>query len=492
MPSRLRLCAMAFSLVLAAFGCQPAVRYSTAPIPANTRREPPPTQSKPASPDPPSRSKGLPPDLLWMEPSPNIMERPVPILFRTEADHPDEWNKLKGFWNVGELPGQQIPLDTAVAVVAGSPILAAGLTTTFPSSRAVIIKVPLGLDDPTPSIPPSNPPTLAKWELGKRLFFDPTLVSSRNRRGCVGCHQPAKGFTDPTILYPRNPPTLINSVYNKHQFWDGRVRDLEEVAPALEDQPALPDVRPDDRHAWPGMVERLRASPEYVAQFRRAFGTPPTQDALGKALATYMRTILVGNSLHDRAAQHMRKRGGKTIEAADYEQVLDEPAIKFLLSGLDDPRPKTDVAQQLFSGHTLFHGKEGCVQCHHGSNFTDNSFHNIGEGDSSATPQPGQETGRFAVLPPGLKDRRMIGAYKTPTLRALPRTKPYLHDGLRDELFEVIGVHVRPVRLSPYLDPAIYDRKLTEGEMRALTVFLRALDGEALPAEVAEPAKGPK
>ncbi len=492
MPSRLRLCAIGFSLVLGAFGCQPAVRYSTAPAPVSSKRESPPTAARPTPPDDSARPKGLPPDLLWMEPTPGAIERPVPILFHTEADHPDEWKKLKGFWNLVEVPGQKIPVDTAVAVVAGSPILAAGLSTTLPSSRAVVIKVPLGLDDPTPFIPPSNPPTLAKWELGRRLFFDPTFVSSRNRRGCVGCHQPGKGFSDPTILYPRNPPTLINSVYNQFQFWDGRVRDLEEVTPALEDQPVNPDVRPDDRHAWPGMVERLRGNPEYVAQFRRAFGTPPTQDALGKALATYLRTILVGNSLHDRAAQHMRQRGGKTLDAADYEQVLDESTIKFLLAGLDDPRPKAEVAQQLVTGHTLFHGKAGCVQCHRGSNFTDGSFHNIGEGDSSATPQPGQETGRFAFLPPGLKDRRMIGAYKTPTLRALPRTKPYLHDGLRDELFEVIGVHVRPVRLGPYLDPAIYDRKLNEGELRALTVFLRALDGEAVPPEVAEAAKGLK
>jgi cytochrome c peroxidase len=353
--------------------------------------------------------------------------------------------------------------------------------------------VPLGLDDPTAYIPPSNPLTLQKWELGKRLFFDEDRVLPANAQGkkmsCASCHNPATGFTDKRIP-DRNPATLINSVYNAHQFWDGRAIALEEVVQrSLEDER---DTGADGfkRHAWSGVVGRLRANKEYVAQFRRAFGTPPTQDSVGKALACYLRTILSGDALHDRAERAMKERGGNQLETRDYEKILNEAALKALQEPGEGTPPKAEIAQELFAGWQLFHGKAGCVHCHGGRQFTDHAFHNIGEGDSNSTRPPGEEIGRFASLPAGLKDRRLIGAYKTPSLRALPRTAPYLHDGLRQELFEVVHLHVKPTFGAPNLDPEIRDRELSEGEKRALTRFLRALDGGPVPPEVTA-VKGP-
>jgi cytochrome c peroxidase len=471
-----------------ALGCQPARRYDPAPGTPTTPRatatfkatRPRDLPAKPAT-------APLSPEIAWMEPTPSALLPPVPILFVHESNQPEEWERLPRFWNV--VQGEPSPAK-AVAIFGGGPWVAVSLGASGVGQPVVKIKVPLGLDDPTPFIPPANPPTLAKWELGKRLFFDNSLLhGAKGVKACASCHQPATGFTNPKEFLPRNPPTLINAVYNSHQFWDGRVTALEEVIQrTLDDERETAGARPEDRHVWPGVVEQLRGNPDYVAKFKQAFGTPPTQDAIGKALATYMRTILSGNSLHDQAMRRVQQRGAKTLEAADYERLLDEKTIKFLLEGLDDPRPKAEVAEQLLTGFALYSGKAGCVVCHSGRQYTDNSFHNLGEGDSRVTPAPGQETGRFAHLPPGLKDRRMIGAYKTPTLRALPRTGPYFRDGLREHLFEVIQVHVKP-RPSPFLDPEIRDRGLTEGEKRALVVFLRALDGEAIAPEVAQQGK---
>lgn len=464
-------------------GCQPAMRYATAPA---RPQVPPPTRHAPMAPAETNPvSQAQPPQLVWIEPTPGTLEPAVPIRFVTAQQQRAEWNRLPGFWNVAE---RTVPVSQAVTMLVGGPWLAAAVSNVPAAAPAVTIKVPLGLDDPTPLIPPANPPTLAKWQLGKRVFFDSTLFpSARGERACATCHQPSTGFTNPRILLARNVPTLIDSAYNRYQFWDGRAAALEEVALRVaEDERFGNDGEPEHRHSWAGVVERLRANQDYVAQFRRAFGTPPTQDALGKALATYLRTILSGNSLQDRAEKAMQERGSKTPEPADYEPLLDEPAIKFLVAELDEARPKAEVAAQLVAGYTLFHGKAGCVQCHPGRQYTDQGFHNLGEGDSGTTPAPGLETGRFAVMPAGLKDRAMIGAYKTPTLRALPRRGRYFHNGLRDHLFEVVHIHVRPPRLGPYLDPAIQDRGLTEGEVRALVMFLRALDGEAVAAEVRE------
>jgi cytochrome c peroxidase len=488
MRSWLGVVASCFLIILS--GCQPAMRYGPPPSrPAHTQAaSAPTTEPAPKTPSAPAKPPPLPADFTWMESTPGQMETPVPIVFVHEGSDRAEWTKLTQFWNVEQKP----PRPThPVALLGGSPWTVAGVLVAGPADRVVKIKVPAGLDDPTAYLPPSNPPTLQKWELGKKLFFDRQqffLVNSMgDNMSCASCHVPAQGFTS-TRLYPRNAPTIINSVYNAFQFWDGRAAALEEVVQRTsEDERPSAGGKPEHRHVWGGLVGRLRASKEYVEQFKKAFGTPPTQDALGKALATYMRTVLSGNSLHDQAERAMKERGGKTLEARDYEKLLDDGIIKTLLAP-DDPRPKGEVAKQLLQGYSLFHGKAGCVQCHGGRNFTDNGFHNIGEGDSAVTHPPGQEVGRFAYLPPGLKDRRMIGAYKTPSLRALPRTGPYFHDGLRLDLFDVVHFQVKPPQPGPHLDLEIRDRGLDELEKRALVVFLKALDGEAIAPIVADAA----
>src|SRR5262249_19885179 len=155
--------------------------------------------------------------------------------------------------------------------------------------------------DPTPFIPETNPPTLAKWELGRQLFFSTVYLSKKQTESCASCHVPERGFVWSTRKHGEfNTPTLVNVVFNRHQFWDGRATHLEQVvALSLEDE--LETDSKGFRHTWGGAVRRLRESPKFNKQFDHVFGTNPTQDAVGKALATYLRTLLAGDSLHDRA-----------------------------------------------------------------------------------------------------------------------------------------------------------------------------------------------
>jgi cytochrome c peroxidase len=360
--------------------------------------------------------------------------------------------------------------------------------------QVVKIKVPLGLDDPSTFTPAANRPTLGKWELGKQLFFDKDIflqpAMAATKTSCATCHDPAKGFSDgkvPIRFGDFATPRLLNAAYHSYQFWDGRADALEEVAQRTLDEGPGSDG-PTMRHAWTGIVQRLRDDPHYDFRFRKVFGTPPTQDAVGKALATYLRTVLSGNSLQDRAERAMRQRGGKILGPGDYETVLDASTLKALQ--LDEGVTKADAVKQLHEGYTLFHGKANCIACHSGSTYTDNSFHNLGVGDSARPPLAGKENGRFAVLPVGLKDRRMIGAYKTPSLRSLPRTGPFFHDGLRvgpDALFDVVSYHVKGGTANAWLDTAMRPLDLKESEVRALVLFLKALEGEPPAAVVTTP-----
>jgi cytochrome c peroxidase len=489
-----RFCYCAALGLLVVVGCQPAGKYGP---PRGTRTavptEPVGVERKV---DPPIKEEGndsgkheLAPmpmvaqDAVWEEPDVRLMEPPVPIQYYTEAADRNQWLQLENFWNItADLPQRLTPEQAAVLVGASPWNLGLG-PLAGQIKNVVKIKVPLGLDDPLATTPPANRPTLGKWELGKLLFFDED-VFLQNAKGektsCAACHVPAKAYSDGKV--PRNfgefvTPRLLNVAYGSSMFWDGRVGAVEEVV-----QRSTEDATGDQaRHSWPGSVQRLRENAYYDARFRKVFGTRPTQDAVGKAIATYLRTVLSGNSLQDRAEREMRQRGAKSLEVGDYEKVLDEAALKSLEPG--EGMAKDAVARQLHQGYTLFHGKANCVNCHGGNTYTDNSFHNVGIG-LSAMPAPlaGREIGRFAVLPPGLKDRRMIGAYKTPSLRSVPRSGPLFHDGIRtgpDVLFEAVTVHFKEDPSNPWLDPAIRKRDVSEAEIRALVLFLKALDGEA-------------
>ncbi len=475
--------------LLVTAGCQPAGRYGpprgSRPGTIESKMAAPPRETKPSVYEPSA-------DFVWMEPVAAEMEAPVPIEFVTASTDPDEWAKLKEFWNVGPAITRKPSADQVAAILGVSPFAVPPLA--IHVTRVVKVKVPLGLEDPLAYTPSSNRPTLARWELGKRLFYDKEAflqpANAEIKESCASCHDPAKGFTSgkvPMGLNSIDTPTLYNTVFNTYQFWNGRANALEEVVQrSLDDERDLQSAQPFFRHNWHGVIRRLRADPDYSHRFRQAFGTPPTQDAVGKAVATYVRTLLSGGSLQDKAEALSRKRNGNAAEERDYLEALKADS-DFKPFQVSRDTKREEVAKELASGAALFRGKAGCIDCHGGGNYTDNGFHNLGIGDSGQPQSPGRETGRFAVMPAGLKDRRLIGAYKTPTLRSLPSTGPYFHNGLmfdkNDALFFVVHFHVKGGHLdaNPFLSPAIRKIDLTETEIRAIVQFLKALDGEPLP-----------
>jgi cytochrome c peroxidase len=479
--------AASFALLVAplAMGCQRADRYQGRLTPAS---KPGPVAETPkrSTPAPPDTPRPLDPRLQWEEPSPTRLENDIPIEFIHADTSPEEWKKLPHYWNAPALT----QVDQAAALL-GMPPLTSGTLAAGQAGQVVKIKVPLGLDDPRSYVPDSNPPRLGQWLLGKRLFFDKSYLNKSSPESCASCHVPGRGFTDNL----KNPlgyhtPTLINCVYTGNLFWDGRAGRLEEVVQRTLEDEREPTTRPAFRHTWGGVIERLRDNESYRWQFSQVYGTPPTQDAVGRALATYLRTLLAGNSLHDRAKQAQAEARAPALEPKHYETVLDDAALQQLGR---KGRPKMDVAAELHQGYRLFYNlgdrKANCIACHSGRQYTDNHFHNLGVSWKSETyrPNSGQETGRFTSVPIGQKSARLIAAFKTPSLRNLSRTQPYFHDGSVDTLREVVEFYNRGGAWNQFVDPEMLDPKdllqprqlgLTPEDIEALILFLRALDGE--------------
>jgi cytochrome c peroxidase len=447
----------------------------------------------------------------------------VPISFVTRNQ--PEWSKLTAYWN--ETTEEAIDPATGTKVIR----------------KAVRIKVPLGLTT-APVVPAENPMTVEKWVLGKRLYYD-NILSTDGTVSCASCHSPKKGFADGKksstgiggALGPINSPTVFNSAYNRLQFWDGR-------ASSLEDQAQGPvgnnlEMFAGTKDPWEEAVVRIRANPEYVKMFLRVFGHVPTRDAAAKAIATYERTVLLGNSLQDKAEAVMRQRvieeesGKFELKAEDYAAMLKaafeakDPALADI--GLDpakDDAKIDDHAKRLLNGRTLFFGKARCSNCHTGDAYTDFGFHNLGVGATPDGLLPPSEFGRFTRLPTGHKDTALVGAFKTPGLRGVLQTAPYMHTGDDKTLEEVVEFYDRGGNVNPYLSEKMRDTaaeaeyvkaraegkpvdtnvktfgphkkpiiplklNLTTQEKADLVLFLRALNGEKLDPLVADPAKFP-
>ena len=285
---------------------------------------------------------------------------------------------------------------------------------------------PAGL--PPIPFPQDNPPTDEKIALGKQLYFDGRL-SADNKVSCASCHDPAKGFSNGDQFATgvegkkggRNSPTVINAAFQKLQFWDGRAK-------TLEDQALGPIQNPIEMNlTLEAVVAKLNGIPGYQSQFQKVFGTDVTSEGIAKAIAAYERTILSGDAPYDQF---------KAGNAA----ALSEAAQR---------------------GMKLFFGKANCIACHSGPNFTDNGFHNIGI--------PGGDEGRFAVT----KSEGDKGAFKTPTVREIAKTGPYMHDGSLKTLEEVVAHYIKGGTPNPQLDEDIFPLKLSPEEAADLVTFLK-------------------
>ncbi|MBQ12551.1 MAG: cytochrome-c peroxidase [Planctomyces sp.] len=303
-------------------------------------------------------------------------------------------------------------------------------------------KVPFGL--PPVTFPDDNPYSSDKVELGKLLYFDKRL-SSDDTVSCATCHSPSKGFTDGAPVSTgikgqkggRSAPTVINRAYSTQQFWDGR-------APSLEAQAIGPIANPiemtnlkSEKAAHGAVVDRLKKIKGYQSRFKTVFGaTDITIDHVGKAIATFERTVLSGNAPYDRFVAGDKKALSKSAKR----------------------------------GFDIFFKKAACDSCHLGFNFTDGSYENVGIGMDKPKP----DLGRFVVT--GKKSDR--GSFKTPTLREIEHTGPYMHDGRFKTLEAVVEHYDGGGVKNPNLDRRIKPLKLSKREKKDLVSFLKALSGE--------------
>ena len=320
--------------------------------------------------------------------------------------------------------------------------------------------------------PLDNPQTPEKIALGQKLFFDARL-SADGTVACSTCHDPARAFTDgrPTSvgikgrIGQRNAPTILNALYNKTQFWDGRAKTLEEQA-------GLPIINPVEmgRPNLTAAVAGIAAIAEYQQEFRTVFGRPPNEVDLERAIASYERT----------------------------QFLFDSPFDHFIAG---DRNAIDDAAKR---GWELFNTRGLCNKCHALSEhtrdvtfFTDNDFHNIGIGiiqhniaalarqaeqlmksgnagaiDRAAIQSDMSALGRFLIT----KKEADTASFKTPNLRNVLVTGPYFHDGSQETLWDVMDHYNKGDGLqNPYLDEDIQPLALTENDIDDLVAFLASL-----------------
>ncbi|MDE3242998.1 MAG: cytochrome-c peroxidase [Nitrospirota bacterium] len=321
----------------------------------------------------------------------------------------------------------------AQSLVPGGMVIADG--TTVPDIGPLPTAVP---------IPPTNLNYAAKIALGKQLYFDGRL-SKNNAVSCAFCHNPGTGFADPRQtsigvgggVGGRQAPTVYNTGFLPLQFWDGRAGSLEEQAIG----PIVNPVEMAETHE--NVVKKLGKIKGYRQQFHAVFGTDVNLQGIAEAIAAYERTVVSTNSAFDKYM----------LGDAD---AMDGAAIR---------------------GMALFKGKARCVLCHNGPNFTDNRFHNLG------VPQTGpmkEDLGRYYVT----RQDRDKGAFKTPTLRSIAETAPYMHDGVFKTLEEVVDFLDKGGAVNPNLSPLIKPLGLTQREKADLVGFLNALAGEPVKFEM--------
>jgi cytochrome c peroxidase len=318
-------------------------------------------------------------------------------------------------------------------------------------------------------IPATNPMTAEKIALGEQLYFDKRLSAS-GAVSCALCHDPANAFTDQEALSTgvsgnqgtRNAPTILNAMFSDRLFWDGR-------AASLEDQAKQPLTNPAEMGmgSYNLVVARVSSIPEYQKTFRRVFGTAGiTIETIAKAIAAYERTQLSGNSQFDR-----------------------------FISG-----DQMAISEAQKRGWKLFSGKAKCIECHSFSAtspfFSDFKFHNTGIGLANSkyeslafrareiTPAVSvaelahktefSELGRYLVT----RQTADIAAFKTPTLRDIELTRPYMHNGAFKTLLDVVKFYNQGGEQNPYLDKKMQPLGLSDPELSDLVEFLRSLTSD--------------
>lgn len=362
-------------------------------------------------------------------------------------------------------------------VALGDPALTAGVPGTGPITLAEIDAwladprnfielepvLPLGLTQGAGQITglDRNPLTRAKIELGRQLYFDKRL-SADSTVSCASCHDPAMGYSAHTKtgvgirgqLGGRNSPVSFNRILSGPQFWDGR-------ADSLEAQAIGPIQNPIEMgFTHEGVVKRLAELPVYRKQFEKIFGEV-TIDRVGQAIAAFERSIVTSPSPYDYEEQW------RPLADLDADELADDPDLArkhAAARAAVETHPMSDAAKR---GREIFFSEKGnCTACHVGANLADEKFHNIGIGMTDAEP----DTGRFAVT----KNERDRGAFKTPTVRNVALTAPYMHDGSIATLEEVVEWYDKGGHPNPNLSDKVRPLKLSAQDKADLVAFMQA------------------
>lgn len=291
-------------------------------------------------------------------------------------------------------------------------------------------RVPLGAE----SLAAARSASAAEVALGRRLFFEARL-SSDGRVACASCHRPENAFADDRARSRGvdgqethfNSPSLLNKGLSRDLRWRGGAAGIEEQVLAVLESPVEMGLGVE------GALEFLRGEPSYAAAFVEVYDGPPGADELAGAIAAFVRELVVGDSPVDRF------RAGQVGALSAQEQ----------------------------AGLWLFEGRGGCWRCHSGPNFTDEAFHNTGVGAKDGVALPGRAavTGRAA-------DR---GAFRTPGLRHLLQSAPYMHDGSQTSLREVVEFYRRGGGTNGDLDPELRPLDIDDEDVESLVAFLEAL-----------------
>ena len=313
-----------------------------------------------------------------------------------------------------------------------------------------------------------NPLTRAKIELGRQLYFDGRL-SSDGTISCASCHDPSYGFAKDTQFGvgvdgqqgARNSPVAYNRILSGPQFWDGRAKSLEDQAVG----PIANAIEMGNTHE--ACVASLSGIPLYVAQFAAIFPDGLTIENVGRALASFERTLVTGPAPWDVRQQLKSFETAYAVDIEDLDALKSEDAALYgdymKLKAAAEASPLSEAAER--GGALFFSDKAGCTACHLGANFTDEKFHNLGVGMAAEKP----DLGRFDQT----KEEKDRGAFKTPTCRNVAMSGPYMHDGSQKTLEDVVEWYAKGGHPNATLDEKVKKLDLTAQDKADLVAFMK-------------------
>lgn len=442
---------------------------------ASSSARPSKNDQEPAASDPDKNNKG---------PRPGDMTQEATAKVGAGNDTPDKGDdRQTSVGTVGPNENNEAPNGT-FPMMLGSKELTAGIPGEGPltveqvsawlgqpeNHLTLAIQLPLGVRAGQPVGLQENPLTIAKIELGRQLYFDRRL-SADGTVSCADCHHPQEGFGRHTQFGVgvnkqeggRNSPVSYNRLFSGAQFWDGRAASLEEQAKG-------PIANPIEMgHTHENAVATVKGLEAYRLQFEAIFKDEGlTIDTIAKAIASFERAIITLPSPADHH-EFVRAIRQQFPEDSDLDDLkAEEPErYKEYVAAVEGSKSMSESAKR---GRELFFGnKAGCTACHSGANFTDEKYHNLGVGMEKDEP----DVGRMAVT----KDEKDRGAFKTPTVRNVTLSAPYMHDGSQKTLEEVVNWYDRGGHPNANLSDKIKKLGLSDQDKADLVEYMKALEG---------------